>query len=50
MDTAAVASAAIGALDGLYLQWLVDKENFAIKKVGAELIDMILNGILTEKK
>jgi len=43
------ASMIVGALDGLMVQWILDKENFDFPDVVKTISDTMLNGILVEK-
>ena len=42
------ASMIVGALDGLMVQWILDKENFDFRDVVKTITDTLLNGILVE--
>ena len=39
------ASAIIAAGDGLYLQWMADRQNFDLKKTASAFIDTLIEGI-----
>jgi AcrR family transcriptional regulator len=45
MDTNALSSVFIGALDGIYLQWILDREAIDITKVSKVLLDSFIEGI-----
>ena len=45
LDAALVASTILGALDGLMLQWFLDREVFDLDRAGEELTRVILKGI-----
>jgi AcrR family transcriptional regulator len=45
MDTGATASALIGALDGIMLQWILHREAVNLKKVTIALLDAFVEGI-----
>lgn len=44
------ASMIVGAVDGLMVQWILDKENFDFPDVVKTITDTMLNGILVEKQ
>ncbi len=44
------ASMIVGALDGLIVQWILDKDNFDFPDVVKTITDTLLNGILVEKQ
>ena len=46
MDTTLTASILIGALDGLMLQWILDKSLFTIDDAATHLFDEFLQGII----
>ncbi len=46
MNTTLTASILIGALDGLMLQWILDKSLFTIDDVATHLFDEFLQGII----
>ena len=45
MNSIMVASTIIGAMDGLIIQWIIDKKHFSLHEAGRELTEMIINGI-----
>jgi len=45
VNSALVASAILAAMDGLALQWFVDKEAFSLAEAGEELAETMLRGI-----
>ncbi len=45
IDTLVIASVLIGAMDGLILQWIMDKNLFSLKKSAEILADTIIKGI-----
>ncbi len=45
MKSKLVASIIFGAMDGLALQWILDKKNFLLIETGKELIQTLLDGI-----
>lgn len=45
MNVELVASAIIAAGDGLFLQWMADKENFNLRRAAENILDIILQGI-----
>ena len=45
LDAALVASTILGALDGLMLQWFLDREVFDLDRAGEELTRIVLEGI-----
>lgn len=49
MDTYTTASVIIGALDGILLQYIMDRNMFSPEKAIATLLDSFLNGILLVK-
>jgi TetR/AcrR family fatty acid metabolism transcriptional regulator len=48
IDTQALASVIIGALDGVMLQWIVDRKTIDIHRVSDVLLDTILAGLLKQ--
>jgi AcrR family transcriptional regulator len=46
MDTSLVASLIAGALDGLLLQWIMDREDFPLIEASKEATQVILGGIV----
>ncbi len=46
MDTQIVASLILAAIDGLLLQWTLDRSLFTFRQAGHVLLDAFLNGIL----
>ena len=45
MNTKLTASVLLGAFDGLFLQWIIDRSIFNLREVADELLDSFLNGI-----
>ncbi len=45
VDTFSVASSIVGMLDGLFLQWIMDRGVFDLKNTVNQLMDVLLNGI-----
>ena len=43
-----VASVLIATLDGLFLQWLLEKEAFNVKEAIKEMTDVIMHGVLIQ--
>ena len=50
MNSIMVASTIIGAMDGLIIQWIIDKKHFSLREAGKELADIIFNGIEYREK
>jgi len=44
-DTFSLSAILIAALDGLTLQWIMDRHLFDLRKVSDVLLDSLLNGI-----
>ena len=49
IDTKIVASIIIGTLDGLMIQWILDKNVFAIKSAVSSFARLIIDGLKKEK-
>ncbi len=49
MDTQIMASIIIGALDGLMIQWIVDRDAYDIKEATRIFKDMFLKGVIKER-
>jgi AcrR family transcriptional regulator len=49
IDTQIVASIIIGTLDGLMIQWILDKNIFAIKKAVTSFANLLIDGLKKEK-
>ncbi|MCK5146124.1 TetR/AcrR family transcriptional regulator [bacterium] len=45
MNTLAVAAMIIGSMDGLFLQWLMDKDLFPIEEALKEFADIVITGL-----
>ena len=45
VDTLHVASLLIGSLDGVMLQWIMDRNAIDLEKMTDSVIDTVLNGI-----
>ncbi|MEN8154086.1 MAG: TetR/AcrR family transcriptional regulator [Acidobacteriota bacterium] len=45
LDPGSVSSILIGMLDGLMVQWILDKEEIKVKKIEENMIDLISKGI-----
>ena len=45
MDVHSLAAILVGALDGVMLQWIINKDTIDLKRVCEVLIDTLLNGI-----
>lgn len=45
IDTFGVASSIVGVMDGLFLQWIMDRSVFDLKTTMYQVIDVLLNGI-----
>ena len=45
MDTTITASILLGSIDGLTLQWIMDKNLFSLKKATEVLVDSVIRGI-----
>lgn len=48
MNTTIVSSVIIGTLDGLLIQWIMDKDIFSVKEAMSTLENIIINGIIIE--
>jgi AcrR family transcriptional regulator len=48
MNTTYTASIMIGALDGLMLQWILDKSIFSVNEILEHLVDEFLKGIMND--
>jgi len=44
-DVHSLAAILVGAMDGVMLQWIINKDTIDLKKVSEVLIDTLLNGI-----
>ncbi|MGD8537564.1 MAG: TetR/AcrR family transcriptional regulator [Candidatus Aminicenantes bacterium] len=49
VDTKIVASIIIGALDGLMIQWIMDKNAFAMKEAVSSFVRLVVEGLKKEK-
>lgn len=49
VDTKIVASIIIGGLDGLMIQWIMDKNVFAMKNAVDSFARLVINGLKSEK-
>ena len=49
MNTTLVASVFIAALDGLFLQWLLEKDAFNVQEAVKEMADVVMRGVLIEQ-
>jgi len=45
VDANSLASIIIGSMDGIMLQWIINKDTINLKKVSEVLLDTLLNGI-----
>ncbi len=45
IDTTITASILLGSIDGLTLQWIMDKNLFSLKKATEVLVDSVIRGI-----
>jgi len=48
LNTTLVASVFIAALDGLFLQWLLEREAFNVQEAIEEMGDVIIGGVMIE--
>ena len=49
VDTAITASLILGALDGLMIQWIVDKSVFDIGEALEQMLEIFAAGIIVER-